>query len=60
MATRARPEMIGFRVTGPERREIETAAAYEGLNVAELCRSLVIPQVREKIRDRLGSSDQHS
>ena len=54
MSARSRPEMVGFRVTGPERREIETVAAYDGVNLAELCRSLVLPQVHKKLRERLN------
>ena len=57
MASRARPEMIGFRVTGAERKEMETVCEYEGINLAELCRALVIPVVREKLRARFQSND---
>ncbi len=57
MASRARPEMIGFRVTGAERKEIETVCEYEGVNLAELCRLLVIPPVRQKLRERLESDE---
>ena len=53
MSSRSRPEMIGFRVTGAERKEMETVCEYENVNLAELCRSLVLPTVREKLRQRL-------
>ena len=52
--------MVGFRVTGAERKEIETVCEYEGMNLAELCRSLVIPNVRQKLRQRLQSDEEQA
>lgn len=57
MASRSRPEMIGFRVTRAERGQIETEAAYRGLSIAELCRTLVLPRVSERLRERLSEPE---
>jgi len=53
MASRSRPEMVGFRVTRIERSAIESLAEERGLCKADLLRSMVIPQIREVIRLQL-------
>ena len=57
MASRQRPEMIGFRVTMGERREIEAVAAHEGDNLASLCRAIILDEVRRRLRALLAESE---
>lgn len=47
--------MVGLRMTGAEKKELETVAEYERVSVAELCRRFIIPQVRQRLRERLAA-----
>ena len=54
MASRSRPEMMGFRLTAAERKEVELAAAEAGTEtVAAFIRDVVLTAARVQLCARV-------
>lgn len=52
MGSRARPEMMGFRLTATERREVELAATDHNSPAAYM-REVVLEDARRRLRLRI-------
>ena len=54
MASRARPEMMGFRLSATERKEVELASTGSGHeNLAAYLREVVLADARRRLRARV-------